>query len=97
MCPYPDDYTRKSAPDEGHPPRELDFGHPFSGYSEKELRVVAKSLEATRKGILALNVTCLGISEASIRDHLTGYLSEMIDYLDILDTRLDEAFVSLGD
>ena len=89
--PYPDGYTRHGAPDEGRGPSDLPEDHPFRDWSEGELSKLVKSLEATRHGILALNVNVMGVTDSDIRGHLGGYLVEMIDYLDVLDSRLTAA------
>lgn len=97
MCPYPDDYVAKGAPDEGIAPYDLPEDHPFRGRSERELTRLSRRLVAVRSGLLNLLRDVMEVTDADIMEHLAGYLTELRDYLDTLDTRLDEAFDSFGD
>ena len=97
MCPYPDTYTRHGAPDEGNDPYDLPEDHPFRGWSEQELTRLNRSLVAVRSGLLNLLRDVMEVPDADILEHLGGYTTEIKDYLDVLDTRLDEAFDSFGD
>jgi len=97
MCPYPDNYTHHGAPDEGHSPCDLPEDHPFRGWSERELTRLNRSLVAVRSGLLNLLRDVMEVTDADIMEHLSGYLTELRGYLDVLDTRLDEAFDSFGD
>lgn len=97
MCPYPDDYVRKGAPDEGHGPYDLPEDHPFCGWSERELTRLSRSLVAVRSGLLNLLRDVMEVTDVDIMEHLAGYITELKDYLDYLDKQLDEAFDSFGD
>ena len=97
MCPYPDDYVARGAPDEGVSPYDLPEDHPFRGWSERELTRLNRSLVAVRSGLLNLLRDVMEVTDADILEHLGGYMTEIKDYLDVLDTRLDEAFDSFGD
>ena len=52
---------------------------------------------AVRSGLLNLLRDVMEVPDADILEHLGGYMTEIKDYLDVLDTRLDEAFDSFGD
>ena len=94
---YPDDYVRKEAPDSARKPFDLSPDHPFSGYPERELTKINMALTLVRASMIQLGSAIRGIPLGDIRDPLEGFASELRDYLDKVDSQLDEAFTSFGD
>ncbi len=95
--PYSDDYTSKGAPDSGAHSFDLPFDHPFAGYSERELCKIATALTLVRAVVIQMASASRGVPVSDIREHLEGYTLEVQDYLDTLNTRLNEAVASFGD
>jgi hypothetical protein len=95
--PYSDDYTTRGAPDSARKPFDLPPDHPFSGYPERELTKINMALTLVRASMIQLGSAIRGIPLSDIRDPLEGFTSELRDYLDKVDSQLDEAFASFGE